>query len=748
MLRVVAPLLLMLCCGESLPEDVVEWGPSIGTGLEDSVALSANWAVLGERCFSQSFQTVLSSISSRRLAVARGEMADALGLSADVGCPVLTCLNKGTRVSMLSAASNLHRYVQRDDASETSFQRWYAQVCNEVEVGFLTYGDNLKLWWIDPDTDQRVFKADLVSGERKTHWCTSILGHEFEATDEDGQVIKRLVVEHNGIYVIVPSTQPSSSDSESVWAHRVESTEQREEERANRVKRTFTKHGFEKRSVPEPTYADMLSYWTNNGNQRAYEELNVGGAYINWWVSAPEMVYVPAGLKARWHAAIQRVVANWIGEEPDFLEATDLYGMRVYRNQSVLARHVDRESTHAVSAIVNVDQLGMRRDWPVSIYDLHEKRMVEVVLKPGELLLYESARCLHERHEPMDGVAYVNLFVHYRPMGDPKWYLHGTNEAYDDGKASGVVADGNKRNWRDKARHLTRNASAPIPAPAIVSSRTHDRMASLGTKMRQRQQRMGTLAHSEDSAQPKSHVKYVHPHKLRRRWRKVLDNVGLWMLCGLGAAVGLLCCAIIARRLTRRKGRRAARKLRRESGGRPPTGSASPTQANSRIRSLPNSIRQAARSNRGAAAVERWLASSRRAANARDVEPPRRALLHHAAAHGAAAVARVVVAAGADPDLLDDAGDSPLHLAAFAGSGALVKILLEAGANPLATDATGRTPLDRAREANNTGCALLISKHIQVIRVRQASSAANGDTTHRDGVSLRRLSSLHADDAV
>lgn len=712
------------------------------------MALSANWAVLGERCVSESFKLVRSSVLARRLAVARGEMADALGLSAGIECPVLTCLSKGTRLSMLSAASNLRRYEQADDADETSFQQWYAKVCNEVEVGFLTYGDNLKLWWINPATNQRVFQADLVSGEQKTHWRTAILGHEFVATDEGGQVIKRLVVEHDGIYVIVPSSQPISSDSESVWAMRVERTEQFEAVRANRVKRTFTKHGFEKRSLPDPIYADMLSYWTNNGNQRAYEEWNGRSAHMNWWVSAPEMVYLPAGLKTRWHAVIQRIVANWIGEEPNFLEATDLYGMRVYRNESVLARHVDRESTHAVSAIINVDQLGMRQDWPLSIYDLHQKRMVDVVLKPGELLLYESARCLHERQTPMDGVAYVNLFAHYRPKGDPKWYLHGTNEAHNDSKPSAVVGDSNKRNWRDKARSIARNASVPVPAPAIVGGRTRDRMALLATKMRHRRQRSGKLAHSADSAQSKHHVKYLHPHKLRRRWRKVLDNLGVWMLCGLGAAVGVLCCAIIARRLTRRKGRRAARKLTRESGGRPPTGSASPTQANSRIRSLPNSIRHAARSNRGAAIVERWLASSRRAANARDVEPPRRALLHHAAAHGAAAVARVVVAAGADPDLLDDAGDSPLHLAAFAGSGALVKILLEAGADPLATDATGRTPLDRAREANNTGCALLISKHIQVIRVKQASSTANGDTTHREGVSLRRLSSLHADDAV
>lgn len=38
-------------------------------------------------------------------------------------------------------------------------------------------------------------------------------------------------------------------------------------------------------------------------------------------------------------------------------------------------------------------------------------------------MYYESARCLHGRMQPLEGGFYVNLFAHYRPVGDPEWFL-------------------------------------------------------------------------------------------------------------------------------------------------------------------------------------------------------------------------------------------------------------------------------------------------------------------------------------
>ena len=109
---------------------------------------------------------------------------------------------------------------------------------------------------------------------------------------------------------------------------------------------------------------------------------------------------------------------EWSGVE---LELTDIYGMRRYEDGARLLSHVDRESTHAASLIINVAQGGMREPWTVEIYDFAD-RMHEITMEEGDVVYYESARCLHGRMRPLQGAFYVNFFAHYRPIGDPDWY--------------------------------------------------------------------------------------------------------------------------------------------------------------------------------------------------------------------------------------------------------------------------------------------------------------------------------------
>lgn len=46
----------------------------------------------------------------------------------------------------------------------------------------------------------------------------------------------------------------------------------------------------------------------------------------------------------------------------------------------------------------------------------------------GDIVYYESARCLHGRMQPLQGAYYVNLFAHYRPVGDDMWYTRPNPE--------------------------------------------------------------------------------------------------------------------------------------------------------------------------------------------------------------------------------------------------------------------------------------------------------------------------------
>lgn len=88
--------------------------------------------------------------------------------------------------------------------------------------------------------------------------------------------------------------------------------------------------------------------------------------------------------------------------------------------------HVDRYTTHAVSLIINIAQGNLEEPWPVEVFD-HANRLHEIIMEPGDIIYYESAKNLHSRNRPLLGGSnayYVNLFTHYRPMDDgDDWYL-------------------------------------------------------------------------------------------------------------------------------------------------------------------------------------------------------------------------------------------------------------------------------------------------------------------------------------
>jgi len=103
------------------------------------------------------------------------------------------------------------------------------------------------------------------------------------------------------------------------------------------------------------------------------------------------------------------MVEAWIG---DYLEPTYVYGIREYRNGAKLKEHRDRLKTHVAGVIINVDQ-DVNQDWPLVIDD-HHYRQHQVLLKPGEMVFYESARLTHGRPDSFDGQRVANIFVHFK----------------------------------------------------------------------------------------------------------------------------------------------------------------------------------------------------------------------------------------------------------------------------------------------------------------------------------------------
>jgi hypothetical protein len=104
----------------------------------------------------------------------------------------------------------------------------------------------------------------------------------------------------------------------------------------------------------------------------------------------------------------------WSGVE---LVPHSAYGLRVYRNDSNLLMHVDKQSTHVISGILHVDHGMNDEPWPLVIEDFHGNTN-EVFLESGDLLFYESSKCRHGRPKKFNGTFYSSLFLHYYPKYD------------------------------------------------------------------------------------------------------------------------------------------------------------------------------------------------------------------------------------------------------------------------------------------------------------------------------------------
>ena len=236
-------------------------------------------------------------------------------------------------------------------------------------------------------------------------------GHVFELVDAvTHQSLGNVTMEHEGFHIIGDSGSRVGRNT-TYPVEQIENTLNAEWDRAHRVKRTFTELGFNVGKVPDDLWTSLISYYNNNKEMYAREEWESKNAvHVNWWEVDAFMIGMPWRLKKYWQSRLMELVERWTGSK---LENTDIYGMRRYEHGARLLTHVDREQTHATSMIINIAQGGIKEPWSVEIYDF-AGRLHEIVMEPGDIVYYESARCLHGRMMPLNGSYYVNLFTHYR----------------------------------------------------------------------------------------------------------------------------------------------------------------------------------------------------------------------------------------------------------------------------------------------------------------------------------------------
>ena len=107
-----------------------------------------------------------------------------------------------------------------------------------------------------------------------------------------------------------------------------------------------------------------------------------------------------------------------------------MYGIRRYLKGSWLATHLDQLGSHVISAIVHLGHKG--QDWPLFIKD-NMGGTHKIVLQPGQVLWYESARLPHGRPEVFKGEFYDNMFVHFKPSSKA-WHRTGRTVHWEKGE--------------------------------------------------------------------------------------------------------------------------------------------------------------------------------------------------------------------------------------------------------------------------------------------------------------------------
>ena len=172
----------------------------------------------------------------------------------------------------------------------------------------------------------------------------------------------------------------------------------------------YTDVGFKKDNLDKDLHKKVLDFY--NENTASLQVENVAGGYIetDGRGSASHTIEMPNDLRDEIHQSLLSKVQNWSGIG---LLPTYVYGVRIYNRGAILKPHRDREETHIIGVIVNIDQ-QVDTPWALEIED-HQKNIHEVFLSPGEVIFYESATLDHGRPTPLDGDTFVNVFCHYMP---------------------------------------------------------------------------------------------------------------------------------------------------------------------------------------------------------------------------------------------------------------------------------------------------------------------------------------------
>ena len=168
--------------------------------------------------------------------------------------------------------------------------------------------------------------------------------------------------------------------------------------------------GFVKTTL-DPLLHDRLLHHFRSNIRNFVPERSNGYLKTENKRSYPTLLFQHEDFNQSLMSDLKQAHEEWSGQP---LKKAACYGIRVYQPRSYLYNHIDTISTHVVSSTICVDQ-RLNGDWPLYIEDL-DGHPHEVVMEPGEMVFYESARLRHGRPYSLDGEYCANIFVHYTPL--------------------------------------------------------------------------------------------------------------------------------------------------------------------------------------------------------------------------------------------------------------------------------------------------------------------------------------------
>jgi hypothetical protein len=382
---------------------------------DENQKLTSHYLLYQESC-----TALLASFTSPRYQtlLAKDEVAQQLFTDDFSEACQAVCLGRGTDRSLAHHVMPSMHY--KGDGAD--FRPWFQKNCAQVESCFMNYYDRtnpLQLFWINAQGEKQLH-MQIEYGEPKTRCFHTYLGHEFVAETVEGNEVAKVTIEYATVLGFGESP-PSDDVSAHNFDEEIEYTLREEWKRHKEVSRTFSPLGFKKGQMPRDVFAYMGAFYYNNRHNASREEWKGRGVFVNWWETGVYFIQVPWQMKQMLQIRLLELVEAWAGVQ---VEQTVMYGLRKYTEGARLLTHVDRRNTHAVSLIVNIAQGNLTEPWPVEVQD-HMDRMHEILMEPGDIVYYESAKALHGRNRPMTGPNsyYVNLFTHYRPVEDADdWY--------------------------------------------------------------------------------------------------------------------------------------------------------------------------------------------------------------------------------------------------------------------------------------------------------------------------------------